>query len=352
MTIVAVATGSVLAQGPVTTAPYYNGGEFAQTGYASQPTPQPGTSNYWAGGCDSCDQGSNVYANGAGYACDSNCGASNRPGWLFGNLLGSRLLPSESCFDCFISPVTNPFYFEDPRALTEIRPVFINHTMPAALGGGTVNVYAIQLRARLSENVSFIAVKNGYYTSSSPVFDEGWADLGMGLKFNLWRDPVNQQLLSAGATFEAPSGSDQAQQGLGSGNLNLFFSLAHRLGQNWNHMSSGGLRVPMDGDTGSTSTYMSQHLSRPITERFYILTEANWFRYISSGTGGIAGVEGLDLANFGSTDVTGNNIVTWAAGGKFKTARNSELGAAYEIPISGRRDIMGNRVTAHWAIRF
>jgi hypothetical protein len=351
MTMVAIVTGSSLAQQPAMEPYYYGGSEVAQTGYFNQPAGEPTGLNYWAGACDSCDQGYSGYTNGSGCSGGA-CNGCDRSGRLFGGQLGSRILPTESCFDCFISPITNPFYFEDPRALTEIRPVFVNHSMPAALGGGTVNVYAIQLRARLSENVSFIALKNGYFTSSSPLFDEGWADLGLGLKLHLWRDPVNQQLLSVGATFEAPSGSDQAQQGLGSGNLNLFFSTARRLSGSWNHMSTGGLRLPMNGDTGSTSTFVSQHLSRPLTDRFFVLTEMNWFRYVSSGTGGIPGIEALDFANLGSSDVTGNNIVNWAAGGKYKTVRGSEIGAAYEVPVSGRRDIMGPRVTAHWAIRY
>lgn len=300
--------------------------------------------------CDSCSSGSCDLYDQSACGCDACAQAGGRS--LFGGRMLSRLQPSEQCFDGFISPITNPFYNEDPRNLTEIRPVFASHGMPAALGGGRVNAYVVQLRARLSENVSLIAVKDGYFTSTSPLLQDGWADLGLGLKFNLIRDAAGQKLVSAGATFEAASGSSQAQQGLGSGNLNLFLSSARRFGGCWNHMASSGIRIPMNGDTGSASTWVSQHLSRPVTERLFVLTELNWFRYISSGTGGIPGIEALDFANLGSTDVTGNNIVTLAAGGKIRTARRSEIGAAYEVPISGRRDIFGNRVTAHWAIRY
>ena len=39
------------------------------------------------------------------------------------SLVGGRtLFQSDHAFDGFISPVTNPFYFEDPRSLTELRP--------------------------------------------------------------------------------------------------------------------------------------------------------------------------------------------------------------------------------------
>ena len=37
---------------------------------------------------------------------------------------------SDRAFDCVVSPITNPFLFEDPRALTEIRPLFIYQKIP------------------------------------------------------------------------------------------------------------------------------------------------------------------------------------------------------------------------------
>ena len=38
---------------------------------------------------------------------------------------GRCAFQSDHCFDSFISPVTNPFLFEDPRSLTEVRPIFM-----------------------------------------------------------------------------------------------------------------------------------------------------------------------------------------------------------------------------------
>src|SRR5262249_22807621 len=40
------------------------------------------------------------------------------------------LFQSDPAFPQFISPVSNPFYFEDPRALTEVRPIFIYQRTP------------------------------------------------------------------------------------------------------------------------------------------------------------------------------------------------------------------------------
>ena len=96
--------------------------------------------------------------------------------------------PSDHGFDSFISPMTNLVYFEDPRALTEIRPFFFNHKVPLAAGGGSVQLYGAQIRMRLTENISLIAIKDGYATTSNAILDNGWADIAAGLKFTLLRD--------------------------------------------------------------------------------------------------------------------------------------------------------------------
>ncbi len=40
--------------------------------------------------------------------------------------LGDLLLPSDECYKDFISPMTNPVFFEDPRMLTEARLIYLN----------------------------------------------------------------------------------------------------------------------------------------------------------------------------------------------------------------------------------
>lgn len=112
-----------------------------------------------AGACDGCD----------------GCGGGSS-----GGLLGYGLIKqSESCYDDFISPMTNPVYFEDPRQLTEARLIFINHKLPFLLNipGGRIQAYVLQARLRLTERLSFIAVKDGFVVSDSVFIDDGWADI-------------------------------------------------------------------------------------------------------------------------------------------------------------------------------
>lgn len=271
-----------------------------------------------------------------------------------GGLLGYGLIKeSDHAFDDFISPMTNPIFFEDPRNLTEARAIFMQHKVPLAAGGGDVNLYALQLRARLSENVSLIATKDGYIDSTNPLVNDGWADLAAGLKFNLVRDVVNQRLLSGGFTFELPTGEADPLQGNGDGELHLFLTGGRQIGDRMHWISAGGLRLPMNTTDESQSCYFSNHIDYRVRRGVYLLAETNWYHWLQAGQDGpIPGIEGLDLINLGSPGVAGNNIVTAAAGVRFKPSGNSEIGVAFEFPLTERRDILDNRLTVDWIIRY
>jgi hypothetical protein len=347
------------------------GSSFLKASTASTVTPTVPTvvAPLTRAGCDGvgCDGGAGGCASRSGFGCDGsgNCGGCDggcdgrggrlgglRSGFLSSGLSALPIMRSEGCYDCFISPITNPVYFEDPRLMTEARGIFLQHRVPSTAGGGSVQLYAIQLRARLTENVAFIATKDGFATSSNPLVDDGWADTAFGLKFALFRNPAAQTLLSAGFTYELATGEASALQGNGNGNLNLFYSGGRKLFNSINWVSGGGFRVPMDWNDESTVFYTSQHLSKNIGPRTWVLTELNVQNWTRGGQGGIPGVEGGDLFNFGSTGVAGNTIVTNAVGLKFKPRRNQEIGAAFEYPLTERRDIIDNRIHVNYIVRY
>ncbi|MFK8113650.1 MAG: hypothetical protein AB8B91_15720, partial [Rubripirellula sp.] len=71
---------------------------------------------------------------------------------------------SDPCFDDFISPMINFVFFEDPRNLTEVRPIFVTHSVPDVIGsgvpaGGSIQLFALQFRVALTARLSLIAVK-------------------------------------------------------------------------------------------------------------------------------------------------------------------------------------------------
>ena len=295
-----------------------------------------GCDSYCGEGCDSsCDGG-----------CDSLCGSES----LFGHGIIKR---GDKCFDDFISPMTNPVFFEDPRTLTEVRFIFLNHNLPGSLGGNSVQVYAAQVRVALTERLSLIATKDGLIYTQSPVLENGFADIAAGLKYNVYRDPVAGRLLSAGFTYEIPMGTEKSLQGNGDGELNFFLTGGTRIGDRSHWLSAGGLRQPIDENAENAIWYWSNHFDYRVGDRpIYLFTENNWYHYASSGDPGNVPVEGGDLFNLGAPGVTGNDLVTHAVGVKAIPKRNMEAGIAYEFPLTERKGLMQDRLTVDLIFRY
>lgn len=284
-------------------------------------------------------------------SCDSPSGCSSADDGLLG--LGF-VKKTSTCFDDFISPMTNPVYFEDPRSLSEVRFIFMNHNLPAGLGGNSVQVYAAQVRARLTERLSFIATKDGLIYTQSPILDSGFVDVAAGLKYNLYSDACAGQLLSAGFTYEIPMGSRKSLQGNGDGELNMFVTGGTRVGERAHWLSTSGLVQALDENASNSFMYWSNHFDyRLATKRpIYLFTELNWFNILSSGNAFSLPLEGGDLFNLGSPNITGNDIVTQGIGMKMKPKRNIETGIAYEFPLTERQGVLEDRLTLDLIIRY
>jgi hypothetical protein len=290
---------------------------------------------------DECSSGSSCYCNDC--CC---CEPQDSLG------LGGCFRSTPGGFDRFVSPMTNPVFFEDPRTLTEARLIFLNHKVPTAAGGGDIQLYALQIRAAITDRLSLIATKDGYAVSSNPLIRDGWADIAAGLKYTLFSDVCNQRLLSVGAAYEMPTGSTRTLQGNGNGEFHVFASGGTQLGCRGHWLSASGFRLPADVGDESQSWYWSNHFDYEVCRGWYAVTEVNWYQWLQAGNGGIANVEGGDLFNFGSTGVGGQNIVTGAFGAKFKPSPMSEIGVAWELPLTDRRDVLENRLTIDVIRRF
>jgi len=279
--------------------------------------------------------------------------------------LGNLIKPSDHCFDDFISPMSNFVFFEDPRTLTEARAIFFDHKLPNRVGdlnlpGGNVQLYAIQLRFALTERLSVIAVKDGFVVADmnggplDTLLNDGWADVTAGLKYNLLRDTQAGSLLSAGFTYELPIGSQRTLQDIGDGEFHLFASAGQRLWDGLGHyLGTVGMRLPLDDSVQTTSIHWSNHVDVMLTEKVYAFTEFVWWHWTESADSGLPlGVGGHDVFNLSSTNVAGNDLVTQSVGLKYKANGNSELGLAYEFPLTGNRDILSNRIQAELILRY
>jgi hypothetical protein len=302
----------------------------------------------------SCDPG--CCDPGCGDACD--CGSSV----CDSNRLFGLFQHSDCCYDDFISPMTNPVFFEDPRTLTEARAIFLEHDIPGNIGGGDARLLALQLRGAITDRLSVIAVKDGYIMSTNALIDDGWADVAAGLKYNLYADPCKQQLLTAGLTYTLPVGSTRAFQGRGAsifpldhdGEFHAFVTGGAQILEYGHWLSASGVRAPCDPHAASQMWYWSNHLDYEVADGWYLLSEINWFNWTDSGDNNtiLPTIEGGDLFNFGSTNVTGNDIVTQAFGMKYKRNAHRELGLAFEFPLTDRKDVMDSRLTIDWIFRY
>lgn len=255
--------------------------------------------------------------------------------------------------------MTNPVFFEDPRTLSELRFIFIDHQIPVLAGGAIpssrLQVLAVQARAALTDDLSLIATKDGYIfpTAGAPL-DDGWADVSLGLKYNLWKDCCCLKILSVGATYELPVGSTRALQGNGDGEFNLFASYGALFGDTNHFLTTAGFRLPTDRAAENQVFYWSAHVDRQIPDScFYVFAEGNWYHWMSNGANAaLNGIQGGDFFNFGSTGVAGTDIVTGALGLKYKPSLLNEIGLAYEIPLTDERGVLQHRLTADYILRY
>lgn len=254
-----------------------------------------------------------------------------------------------------IAPVTNPIYFESPLAQSEVRPLFIHHRLDSGfVGGGSVNVYALQLRYAVNDRLAIIATKDGFIETDTPGIGnrDGWADLAAGFKYAIYKDDANQAVITPGLTFSLPTGSMEVFQGDGSGVINAFVS-ATKGWENLHLTGNLGVQVPFDGDKDTSNLRYSVMLDYYTCQWFIPFVAFNGFTTLSDGKGLGITTEGFDLINFGAGNASGTTQGAIGFGFRSRLLQSLDLGFAYETGIlrSGA-DIFKDRFTVDVIWRF
>jgi hypothetical protein len=267
-------------------------------------------------------------------------------------------------------PISNPTLFDLALPGTNVHPIFIHHGLPnriSTVGGGSadlggdVELYALQFEIALNERLSIVATKDGYVDMN---FDntlndqDGFANLGAGLKYAFILDPVSRTAVSGTATFELPTGNSDVLQGEGDGAINLILN-GLKLIDDWQFAGSAGLQIPFS-DEQSTNCFISAHASYEVCQYFTPLVELNWFHVLDAGDGrgnypdhlggalpGAVNFEGHDLFNLGAVNAGENrDFVTAAFGFRSRLTDSVDVGAAYEIPLTNdENSVIDYRVT-------
>lgn len=256
-------------------------------------------------------------------------------------------------FDSFIGPMTNPFLAKDPRANTQINGLYLFNDLPGSTGGGNIQIATLQASVALNDNWSITTDKNGFgrVDSNLGIHNSGWLNTAVGLKYT-WGDIESQTLFAAGFQYEGPWGGNNISQGYGSGILTTFLTGGKGFDYDIHVLNTFGFQFPIDSNANSSFLYNSFHIDKKIGD-FYPLFEANWYHYTGGGNSvPFLGIEGDGLINIGAGGVAGNDLVTIAFGAKAKIGTNMEVGAAWEFPVTGRKDINENRLVSSITYRY
>jgi hypothetical protein len=286
---------------------------------------------------------------------------------------GRCLFQSDHSFDYFASPVTNPFLFEDPRALTELKPLFIYagapNTNPIFKGGNT-EFYGLQARLAFTERLSMTVNELGFLTlnpfnpGAGPPGEfsqsTGFAQIELAPKYTFLRSEDWKTVMAGGVIFQIPGGSPKVFQNTGTLGLVPFLSAAKNfcLPAGWgstNLMGTTGYDFAVDNNR-SEFFFLSLHWDYNIanTNRFYPFLEMNYFHYTRGGNANMPGFgfEGLDLVNFGSKNVGGRDFLSLAPGMRFKLNEHIQFGAAVAWPLLKQKEINDYTLTFDIIFRY
>jgi hypothetical protein len=274
----------------------------------------------------------------------------------------------EHAFDVLCSPVSNPFFFEDPRALTEIKPLFIYQTAPnnnPLFHGGSAAFFGLQGRLAFNSQWSLVVNELGFVSLNPKSGDDlissgtGFAELRLGPKWTFYRNDNAGFVAATGLTFEIPTGSRRQFQDTGSLGLDPYITIAKNFGRlpnswgSFNFMGETGYSFAVDNQRAEF-LHSSVHLDYDVANlhHFYPLVELNWFYYTQGGRRTNFGFEGADLVNFGSSGLSNRSYVSLALGMRYKFSEAVQIGGAVEWPLSKEKGINDFRVTLDMIFRF
>jgi hypothetical protein len=262
---------------------------------------------------------------------------------------------SDHCFDDFVSPMTNPFLAEDPRALTEIRPLLIYQTIPhgSVVNGGNLIFLGARGSVAFTERFSVTLDKLGGMAlnpgqGSAVDGGTGLTEIWLGPKYTFYRNDQSRTIAAAGAIFQIPTGPTRIFQSTGDLSIVPYGTIAQKFGKSsfgeFQVLDTAGLAFSVNNQR-SDYFYNTLHLDFDVLnwQRIFPLIELNWFHYTSNGQFSPLGIEGADIANIGSA-VAGRNFLNLAFGSRFKVSESVTTGFAVEFPLLNTRDLMEFRL--------
>ena len=252
-----------------------------------------------------------------------------------------------------ISPVANPLYFEDPRIRSEIRPIFMEHTLDHNFaGGGDVQVMAVQARWAVNDRLAIIATKDGYILLNAKgiTHHTGFADIAAGVKYALIDAPEHQFILTPGYKINLPTGNSRVFQGSGYSDA---FVAAEKGFDDFHLTANLGGVIAHDQNNCNNEIHYSAQVDYRFCKLFVPFATANAYTVVSEAkhNPGLT-TEGYDLINFGSGKASGRTMASVGLGFRSMLTQNVDFGFSYEKAVSSPRGLFDDRYTVDFIIHF
>jgi hypothetical protein len=245
-----------------------------------------------------------------------------------------------------VHPITSPYFHEDSFVTTDVRAWFLYHDFPssAPLSGGNAKVYAVQVRVALTDQLQFVASKDGYIDFNTGLIeDEGWGDVAASIKWNFLQDWDNQLHAAVGLGYETGVGDDEVLQD--DDEIRLYGSID----KGFDRLHTGltvNLTIPTGSEDAlgdSTRLFWHARADYFVNEWFSPVVNLNGYHTIDEGDNTPLNVSGVDVANLGGGK--SEDVITAGFGAEFRPIDNLGLRAAYEFPLTSNDDLFGYRWT-------
>ena len=277
-------------------------------------------------------------------------------------------------FSNFIGFMSNPVQNIDPRALTELYPIFgsVWTSTAGLLPSANAQVYGAGLTVALSDRFAAGLNQGGFMDAHLSKKDfprlaaldptgrfanaeiggdrSGWLDLGGFFQYTLIADQESQCLLTAGLRWVAPCGSHDIFQGHGPLELAPYITIGKGCGC-YHLLAVAGYLFPAGPGSDTTNQfYFNVHLDRQCFGWLYPLVEINTLYHVTSVGIDLPIRRGIfDLNNFEAS----GNVVTLAVGANAVLVRDKlEFGAVYSTPLATQRDFNFNGLLVRMNLRF
>ncbi len=244
-----------------------------------------------------------------------------------------------------VHPLTTPYYHEDSFVTSDVRLWYVYHDFPksSVINGGNAKVYAAQVRLALTDQLQFVAYKDGYIDwDSGLIKDDGWNDIAAGIKWNFIQDWENQFHMAAGIGYEIPTGGSDVLQDDDEWRFwvsaNKGFEELH-LGGTLNYIVTD---QPNQRLGNCDQIIWNVHLDYYVSEFFSPVVELNGFHVLDDG-GVVVPFSGLDVVNLGGSE--DEDVITIGLGTELRPSDLMSIRVAYETPLTDNDDLYGYRWT-------